>query len=135
MEAEYAGRCSCGSVGFEIETGRANVVNCHCTDCRGLTGAAFATYFVVAAKCFRLRRGDELLKSYTPREQVARHFCGTCGTPIFNTNTKYPALRMVYYGCIDFDEAPVPNTNIFCRSRLPWVEVDEDAANYDAEIS
>ena len=135
MADKYSASCCCGEVKFEIETARANVVNCHCTDCRGMTGAAFTTYFVVSAKRFVLAQGEDLLKSFSPKGEVARHFCGICGTPLFNTNPKYPGLRMVYYGTIDFAEAPVPTTNIFCRSKLPWVELDEDAANYAAEIT
>ena len=134
MADKYTGKCACGGVTFEIETAKANVVNCHCSDCRGLTGAAFTTYFVVSAKRFALTQGEEQLKSYAPKEQVARHFCTTCGTPLFNTNARYPGLRMVYYGTIAFDEAPVPGTNTFCRSKLPWVEVYEDGTNFEGEI-
>jgi len=134
MVDNYSGQCTCGGIKFKIETAKANVVNCHCTDCRGLTGAAFTTYLVVSSKRFTLTQGEELLKSYSATGKVTRHFCSNCGTPLFNSNTKYPGLRMVYYGSIDFAEAPVPGTNIFCRSKLLWVEVDEDAANYEAEI-
>jgi hypothetical protein len=37
------GSCACGGIRFEIEAVR-SLTHCHCTICRKLTGAGFATY-------------------------------------------------------------------------------------------
>ena len=134
MPEFYSGNCACGGIKFEIEKTKGNVVNCHCNKCRELNGGPFSTYFVVPEKRFKLIEGRELLKSYSPSEKAVKNFCGNCGTPIFNLNLKYPTLKIVYYGGINFLEEKKPNMNIFCQSKLSWVEIDTELANYEAEI-
>ncbi len=134
MSEVYSGNCACGGIQFEIEKTKANVVNCHCNKCRKLNGSSHSTYFVVSGKRFNLKEGNELLKSYSPSEQAVKNFCNNCGTPIFNMNLKYPNLKMVHYGSINFLEEIKPNINIFCQSKLSWVLIDSETANYETEI-
>ena len=37
------GGCACGGIRFEIDAVR-SMTHCHCTTCRKLTGASFATF-------------------------------------------------------------------------------------------
>ena len=53
------GGCACGSVRFEIDAVR-SLTHCHCTICRKLTGASFATYAHVETSKFRWPGTSEL---------------------------------------------------------------------------
>ena len=134
MSNYYSGNCACGEIKFEIKTSKANVVNCHCNRCRKLNGSSFSTYFVVSEKRFNISEGEECLSKYSPSEKAVKHFCKKCGTPIFNQNLKYPNLKMVHLGAMNFLEEVKPNVNIFCQSRLSWVSLNEEIVNYDQEI-
>ena len=52
------GSCACGGIRFQIEAVR-SLTHCHCTTCRKLTGASFATYAHVEKAQFHwlARRG------------------------------------------------------------------------------
>ena len=46
------GGCACGGIRFEIDAVR-SMTHCHCTTCRKLTGASFATFAHVGKDKFR----------------------------------------------------------------------------------
>ena len=46
------GACLCGGIRFEIDAAR-SLTHCHCSNCRKLSGAAFASYVHVDADEFR----------------------------------------------------------------------------------
>jgi hypothetical protein len=57
------GSCACGGIRFEIEAVR-SMTHCHCTICRKLTGASFATYVHVEKAKFRWLGGDKTIRRY-----------------------------------------------------------------------
>jgi hypothetical protein len=57
------GGCACGSVRFEIDAVR-SLTHCHCTICRKLTGASFATYAHVEKSKFRWLGGQKTIRRY-----------------------------------------------------------------------
>ncbi len=54
------GSCLCGGIRFEIDAAR-SLTFCHCSNCRKLSGAAFASYVHVDADKFRFIAGEELI--------------------------------------------------------------------------
>jgi hypothetical protein len=118
---EIHGGCACGQVLYEVCSTPLQVVACHCRLCRSMNGAPFSAYAVVRQKDFRLTAGE--VSSYQATERTTKHFCRACGTPIFNSNpTIYKGLTMVYVGTTEDPQRHVPVMNIFCESKLEWVE-------------
>ena len=62
------------------------------------------------------------MASYQVTPNAVKHWCKLCGTPLFNTNQIYPGMMMVYLGSILGCEALVPRANIYCSSKLEWVD-------------
>jgi hypothetical protein len=58
------GSCPCGGIRYEIVGKIDPVLNCHCSMCRKLTGAAFRTRAAIRAEDFRWVRGEDLLARY-----------------------------------------------------------------------
>ncbi|MEO8673572.1 MAG: GFA family protein [Tahibacter sp.] len=115
------GSCACGSVTFRAGDAL-QFVNCHCTLCRGLNGSAFSSYVVVREDSFVVA-GSDALCSHTVTDRTTKFFCGKCGTPICNANpTTYPGLRMLYLGTLANASELRPGMNIFCSSKLDWVD-------------
>jgi hypothetical protein len=73
------GSCACGGIRFEIEAVR-SMTNCHCTTCRKLTGASFATYAHVERDNFRWIAGEELISRHESAPHSFRAFCRVCGS-------------------------------------------------------
>ncbi len=115
------GACFCGEVTFSLNSQPVNTVNCHCNVCRSHTGAAFASYAVLPQESLEITRGREKVGSFAFREGK-KHFCSVCGTPLFNVNARYQGLCMVYLGTLQKAGDIPPKLNIWCESKLPWVD-------------
>jgi len=120
--ARFTARCSCDAVRCTIDHDIQTVVNCHCTDCRRMSGCAFSSIVVTPAVAVEIAQGVEILRAYALSPAVTKHFCSRCGTAVFNTNTRLPGLQMFYLGTIDGHEALAPSLNVYCRSKLAWVD-------------
>jgi len=121
MSTRLSGECRCGRVRYLVAGDIKAVVNCHCTMCRTMNGAAFSTYAVVAEAELSVS-GSAFLGHYLAVETATRHFCRHCGSPVFNTNPRrYPGVAMLFLGSLAGHERLRPAVNIYCESELPWV--------------
>lgn len=130
--SRFSASCSCGAVRCAIDCELETVVNCHCTDCRKMSGCAFSSMVVSPASATEVTRGEELLSPYALSEATTKYFCKRCGSPLFNVNTRYRGLRMLYLGTIDQHETLTPSFNAFCRSKLGWVDRIPELRSYAA---
>ncbi|MHB8742165.1 MAG: GFA family protein [Sulfuricaulis sp.] len=122
MSQELSGACACGAVRYAITGPVKSVVNCHCQACRQRGGAAYSTYCVVPQDALKIIQGAENLSTYETTTPARKHFCARCGSPIYNFNGRYPGVYLVYYGSLSENANLVPAANIYCESKLPWVE-------------
>ncbi len=123
------GGCVCGAVRYTA--GEAlSLVNCHCRMCRSINGGAFSSYVVVRSDGFTAS-GDTLAEIQVG-DSAIKHFCRHCGTPVFNTNPgRYPGLTMLYLGTVEGHESLEPSVNIYCSSKLAWVDALVGLPSFD----
>lgn len=112
------GSCNCKAVTYQVLGDIKKVVNCHCNLCRKMNGSAFSTYAAVLTSDFTMLSGE--LKSHKVSENATKHFCGECGTPIYNTNPKLAGLNILHLGSLDLSSELVPDVNIHCESEISW---------------
>jgi len=129
------GGCFCKAIQYRIKTGISMAVNCHCNVCRKAGGGAFSSHAVVRERRFEIVSGEENLSSFHLGESVTKHFCRHCGTPVFNSNKRYPGHRMVALGSLDDPTVVTPTANIHCDSQLSWVTLDEQLQNFPQDYS
>ena len=79
----YSGRCSCGTVSFEIET-FLYVLACHCDACKKRTGSAFGLSVPVEAESVISFSGKTttFIRTAESGRRVHYEFCQTCGTTV-----------------------------------------------------
>jgi hypothetical protein len=123
-------QCKCGAIELRISAPAVAAVNCHCNLCRGMNGGAFSTYVPVSSAELHFAKGREMLVTFPATPRVQKHWCGICGTPLFNTNTLYPDKAMVYLGALQDHPAIPAKANIYCSSKLPWVDSVRDLKSY-----
>jgi hypothetical protein len=87
-----------------------------------MNGSAFSSMVVSPTSAVAISDGDQHLSQYALSGAVTKHFCSRCGTPMFNTNVRLPGLSMFFLGAIDQSQTLTPSFNVFCRSKLSWVE-------------
>ena len=119
---KITGACHCKSVRYTINGPIKASANCHCSICKKISGAAFATIAIVGEESFKITEGQENLSAYVVSDNLTKPFCHTCSTPIFNTHKKFSGNRMLHVGAFDVSEIATPAINVHCEHMLPWVK-------------
>ncbi|WP_298887483.1 GFA family protein [uncultured Bradyrhizobium sp.] len=123
------GSCLCGAVRFEIDRVRA-LTHCHCTTCRKLTGAAFATYAHVDADKFRFVAGEDMTTRYESAPGSFRHRCKTCGCLTPGKASYLPTVS-IPAGLLDDDPQVRPRLHVFTSSCAPWWTIQDDLPQHE----
>ena len=55
------GRCACNVVAFEVSDEFVVAYNCHCSNCRALTGSAFLPWGEIEPEKLRVKKGTDSL--------------------------------------------------------------------------
>jgi len=118
---KHKGSCHCGGIEYQLNSEIMKVVNCHCNFCRSHSGSAFSTYAALPYSSLEITSGKENLKVYHVKD-AKKHFCSSCGTPMFNTNKKYPGACMIYLGTLKESKDIAPMVNVWCESKLSWLD-------------
>ena len=126
MDATISGRCLCGNVAWEY-TGPVGAAGyCHCEDCRRCTGSAFNVSVPLEVVRFRITAGAPA--SFTTRgdsgNELTRHFCPRCGSPIYTSAPKHPDHVYVKAGIIDDPSVVRPADQSWVASSVPWSRID-----------
>jgi hypothetical protein len=102
--------------------------------CQKTHGAAFATYALLSRRRFRLTTDADAVRSYRSSTQVARQFCGTCGSRLFWIHDEYPDQICVALGTVDGDPGGRPEAHIFVGSRACWDEITDALPQFEEEV-
>ena len=133
MSDKITGSCLCGAVQYIVNGAIKAVANCHCNICQKTTGAVFATIAVIGENVLEVIAGQDSLTTYQVSEKAIKHFCRTCGTPIFNRHKTYPGNYMTQVGSFDSPSLATPTINIFCESMVPWCKNMNDLKCFERE--
>lgn len=122
------GSCLCGGIRFEIDEVAA-LTHCHCSICRKVTGASFATYAHVKAADFRFRSGEDLIVRHESTPGSHRNFCRVCGSPAPG-KASYLKTLSIPAGLLDGAPGVRPRLHTFVSSKAPWVEIADGLPQY-----
>lgn len=116
------GRCLCGAIAYEYDGPVGAAGYCHCADCRRVTGSAFNVGVDFEWKRLRFVSGTP--RSFTKRgdsgNELTRHFCGDCGSPLFTSSPRHPATVYVKAGSLDDPSLVQPDRQIWTSSAVAW---------------
>jgi Uncharacterized conserved protein len=115
-ESYRTGGCQCGAVRFRIrgEIGPASI--CHCRMCQKQFGGFFGPFVAVKGELEWMREEPSYFQSSV---NIARGFCGKCGTPL---TYRHPDGLEMAIGAFDERDDLAPTLQINYAARLPWVE-------------
>ena len=103
MPSTVEGRCLCGHVSYEYRGTIGSAGYCHCEDCRRCTGSAFNVSVRFDLADFHIAGGQP--KRFTKRadsgNELTRHFCPECGSPIYTSSPRHPEFVYVKAGTLD----------------------------------
>ncbi|MET0288010.1 MAG: GFA family protein [Pseudoxanthomonas sp.] len=127
----HRGSCLCGGVRYRIAGDIPQIVMCHCSRCRKVTGSAFASIAPVPVEQFQLEAGQALLSEYESSPGVFRVFCRVCASPLYSRRPAQPALVRVRIGTLDTVPDAPALSHIFTGSKASWFDIHGDAPQYD----
>lgn len=127
----YSGQCLCGAVSFKIENGISDIIHCHCSLCRKNSGTAYATNGFVNTEDFHILSGQDNLSTFSFKPGRNRHFCKTCGSPIYSSNEDDKSRIRIRLGAIDSEVTERPISHNFVTSKASWEDLDADLPRYD----
>lgn len=125
------GHCECGRIQFEIGGRIEDFSHCHCSQCRRMHGAAYASFVGVSRKDVHFLSGDSDLTTYRSSTTGQRTFCSTCGSNIYVALDAEPDALYVAMGVIDGNPSLPPAYHIYVGSKAPWHEINDDLRQYD----
>jgi hypothetical protein len=120
------GSCCCGAVRIEARGEPLRVGLCHCTTCRKTSGAPFTANAIWTADCVTVEGKTSTWTAAT----IARHFCPSCGSPLFAVINGAGEI-VILLGA--FDAAPTdlaPTYELWVARRETWLPVLPGATQY-----
>ncbi|ACJ29818.1 Glutathione-dependent formaldehyde-activating, GFA [Shewanella piezotolerans WP3] len=120
------GSCLCNKVKYEIDGELKDVLNCHCSMCRKLHGAAFRTRAQINSTDWRTIEGKEFIKFYESSPGEHKGFCSECGSNLYTKFDAKPNVLGFPLGTLDTDPKVTPSRHIFVGSKAPWHEIADD---------
>ena len=123
------GSCLCGGIRFEIDAAR-SLTFCHCSNCRKLSGAAFASYVHVDPDKFRFVSGEELIQHFESAPGSFRNFCRVCSSTVPGRAT-YLTTISIPAGLFDDDPGVRPTLHVFVSSKVPWWEIADNLPQHE----
>ena len=132
MTTPVRGGCLCGHVRYEVDGPVGPASYCHCEDCRRCTGSAFNVGVRVERAALRIVAGAP--KGFTKRadsgNELTRHFCPECGSPIYTSAPKHPAHVFVKAGTFDDPTVVTPVREAWTTSAVGWRRIPPGLASF-----
>lgn len=125
------GHCKCGRIQFEADGEIEDFSHCHCSQCRRLHGAAYATFAGVPRDTFRYLTGADGISTYASSDTHDRIFCSVCGANIMVALDEEPDVYYLSMSALDGDPPRPPGYHIYVGSKAPWHDINDDLKQYD----
>ena len=129
---KFSGRCLCGLVRFEYGAEPEFQACCHCDDCRHAGGGVYGSFVFVSGEALQIT-GE--MRSYVHESDrgntMTKHFCPTCGSHMFGSNSKTPERCAVWVGVIDDARWFKPQAYVYASKKLPHTPVNPEVETFD----
>lgn len=137
MSAPVTGGCLCAGVRFAIRGPVREAAYCHCSDCRKCTGSAFNVSVAVERRHFEILAGcpQGFTKTAASGNELTRHFCADCGSPLFTSSPRHAEMFYVKAGALDDPTLVKPTYQSWTRSAVPWATTEAGLRSYETSRS
>ncbi len=115
------GSCYCGAVSVTVPSPLRRPGNCHCGECRRLSGAAFTTW-ITAPRDQVVVGNPEGLTVFSPTANLQRSFCRQCGSHVFTTDQRLPKVYGFPAGLFEGEAIAPPGEDYFLEDKASWYD-------------
>jgi hypothetical protein len=115
------GQCLCGAVRFVARAKPVRMAQCHCRDCQRVSGAGHTSNALFEAADVEITgETSSFAVKADSGNTLTRHFCPTCGSRVFATNTGRPGMIVLAEGTFDDSSWFRPQAILYTRTRHDW---------------
>jgi hypothetical protein len=118
------GKCYCGTVHYQVEDQFRYSLNCHCSNCRRATGAAFKPFAGIERAKLRITEGADRLLIYGTQSVHDAH-CARCGSLLYSLVREGEFVHVTLGTLVDSPSIR-PSAHIFVGSKAPWYSITDD---------
>lgn len=126
------GSCLCGQITYQATTTPLFQAHCHCQACRKNGGSAYAALAFVPIESLSWQ-GETSTFSHNSDAgtTMTKHFCGSCGSQLFGTNSTKPDRIHIKVGTMEDASWFQPQCNVWASSRLPSTPVNPAIKDFE----
>ncbi|WJR78124.1 GFA family protein [Bradyrhizobium sp. NP1] len=127
-----SGKCLCGAVHYAVADAFSYAANCHCSNCRRATGAAFKPFAGIERDRLAITKGKDGLMIFGEGSAHDAH-CGRCGSLLYSV-VREGAWAHVAMGTLVDDPSIRPTAHIFVGSKAPWFTITDGLPQYQEHV-
>jgi len=125
------GGCLCGGVRYSVDGPVRGEAVCHCRNCQRQGGSAFSVLAAVDRGALTISGDPALYVDHGESgAEVHRHFCRTCGSPLYSSLPASPAVVYLKAGTLDAPQGMSPRVHVWCDSAWAWPGLPQDAIRF-----
>lgn len=134
MTQKYAGKCLCGATQYKVIGAPVIVAQCHCEECRRLSGTGHTIGAMFSKSGFSASGpAKEFIYQSSKDSTVTKGFCGQCGSPLYGTNTRTPEYITLSMGTLDDAVGLEVQVVIFEGRKQHWDQLGADVATFETQ--
>jgi len=127
-----AGNCLCGRVRYVVDDAFVYALNCHCSNCRRATGAAFKPFAGIEREKLSLTQGEDALLIFGD-DNACDVRCQACGSFLYSV-VRDGAFVHVVMGTLLDEPGIRPSAHIFVGSKASWFTITDDLPQYEEHV-
>ncbi|MDX1796847.1 MAG: GFA family protein [Hydrogenovibrio sp.] len=126
------GHCLCGKVRYTISAPPVRTSQCHCEDCRRLSGTGHASNAFFKKSAVNISGETHHYDSIADTgATITRHFCPHCGSRLFGTSSVKTDIISVTAGTMDDSSWFQPDAIVYNKSKPVWDQMDETVPTFE----
>jgi len=137
MPSQFTGGCLCGAIRYTISAPVTGLRACHCKNCQKSSGTGSTVNAVVPEDAFKITKGETRHYDDSATQSgrtLSRHFCGTCGSPIYSHRNPRPGFVVVRAGSLDDSSGMKITGNIWTATARPWSHIDPSSERHPGNM-
>ncbi len=127
------GKCLCGAVQYEVADDFVYALNCHCSNCRRATGAAFKPFAGIERMKLTVTAGGDRLLIHGSQTNHDAH-CARCGSMLYSL-VRDAAWVHVTLGTLIDSPSIRPSAHIFVGSKAAWFTITDKLPQYEGHVT
>lgn len=131
--ATLSGSCFCGAIRYKVADAFTYALNCHCSQCRRVTGSAFKPFAGIERAKLKVTKGKDHLLIYGEEANHDAH-CRLCGSLLYSI-VRDGAYAHVTLGTLIDAPSIRPSAHIFVGSKAPWFTITDKLPQYKGHVT